>query len=207
MIHQFAQDTGGVSADRFNSTLKSFRSDIEQRNSPIQIHNPESADLKLARSLANEQINVSGAEIKVYIRTNNADYDEVWDEDPDPTYWNPEFMKAYFKPQPIEVELAKWGADTKNKTEVVFSHLQVFDQFGERMLRAGDVIQLPYNAAAISPKNFRIINATPSGNFRYHWLYLTCTVETLAADITIRPEEDMPSEERMKTNGRYVEGL
>lgn len=207
MIHQFAQDTGGVSADRFNSTLKSFRSDVEQRNSPIQIYNPENADLKLARSLANEQINISGAEIKVYIRTNNADYDEVWDEDPDPTYWNPEFMKAYFKPQPIEVELAKWGADTKNKTEVVFSHLQVFDQFGERMLRAGDVVQLPYNAAAISPKNFRIINATPSGNFRYHWLYLTCTVETLAADITIRPEEDMPSEERMKTNGRYVEGL
>ena len=207
MIHQFAQDTGGVSADRFNSTLKSFRSDVEQRNSPIQIYNPESADLRLARSLANEQINVSGAEIKVYIRTDNADYDEVWDEDPDPTYWNPEFMKAYFKPQPIEVELAKWGADTKNKTEVVFSHLQVFGQFGERMLRAGDVVQLPYNAAAISPKNFRIINATPSGNFRYHWLYLTCTVETLTADITIRPEEDMPSEERMKTNGRYVEGL
>ena len=196
-----------MSADKFNSILKSFRSDVEQRHSPIQIHNPESADLKLVRLLANEQINVSGAEIKVYIRTDNADYDEVWDEDPDPTYWNPEFMKAYFKPQPIEVELAKWGVDTKNKTEVVFSHFQVFDQFGERMLRAGDVVQLPYNAAAISPKNFRIINATPSGNFRYHWLYLTCTVETLAADITVRPEEDMPSEERIKTNGRYVEGL
>jgi hypothetical protein len=207
MIHQFAQDTGGLSADRFNSILKSFRSDVEQRHSPIQIHNPESADLKLARLLANEQINISGAEIKVYIRTDNADYDEVWDEDPDPTYWNPEFMKAFFKPQPIEVELAKWGADTKNKTEVVFSHFQIFDQFGERMLRAGDVVQLPYNAAAISPKNFRIINVTPSGNFRYHWLYLTCTVETLAADITVRPEEDMPSEERIKTNGRYVEGL
>ena len=207
MIHQFAQDTGGLSADRFNSILKSFRSDVEQGHSPIQIHNPESADLKLARLLANEQINISGAEIKVYIRTDNADYDEVWDEDPDPTYWNPEFMKAFFKPQPIEVELAKWGADTKNKTEVVFSHFQVFNQFGERMLRAGDVVQLPYNAAAISPKNFRIINVTPSGNFRYHWLYLTCTVETLAADITVRPEEDMPSEERIKTNGRYVEGL
>jgi hypothetical protein len=207
MIHQFAQDTGGVSADRFSSILKSFRSDVERRNSPIQIHNPENADLKLARLLADEQINISGAEIKVYIRTDNADYDEVWDEDADPTYWNPEFMKAYFKPQPIEVELAKWGADTKNKTEAIFSHVQVYNQFGERMLRTGDVLQLPYNAAAISPKNFRIINATPSGNFRYHWLYLTCTVETLTADITIRPEEDMPSEERMKTNGRYVEGL
>lgn len=207
MIHRFSQDTGEIDADKFNTILISHRSEIERRHTPVQIHDPESADLKLARLLANEQINVAGAEIKVFIRTDNADYDTVWDEDPDPTYWNPSYIKAYFKPMPLEAELQKWGVDTKNRSEVTFSHHQLNEQFGNRMLRVGDVVQLPYNAAAIAPKNFRITNATPSGNFRYHWLYLTCSVETLTADITVRPEQDMPEDERMRTSGKYFESL
>jgi hypothetical protein len=65
------------------------------------------------------------------------------------------------------------------------------------MLRAGDVIQVPYNAATplLSPKNFRITNVTPSGNFRYNWLYLTCQAEVLTADVTVRPPDEAPMQE------------
>lgn len=205
--YRFGVNTGQVSPDTFDTILESYRSESEQRNTLIAIHDVESRDVRLARSLAEEMVNVVGAEVKVYVRTDNADFDVVWDEDPDPTYWNPIYTKAFFKPQPIETELTKWGADTVNKTEVVFSHFQLHQMLGDRMLRAGDVIQLPYNAAAISPKNYRVLNATPSGNFRYTWLYFTCQVETLTADITVRPEEDMPEEEHIRTNGQYRESL
>jgi hypothetical protein len=208
-IHRFAVDTGQVSPAQFDTILTSYRSDTEQRHTPLALHDPESADVKLARLKAREMINVSGAEVTVYMRTENADFDSVWDEDPDPTYWNPIQIKGFFKPQPLEAELKQWGAEVVNKTEIVFDHFQIHQLVGDRMLRTGDVIQLPYNAAtsAINPKNFRVLNATPSGNFRYTWLYLTCQLETLTADITVRPEEDMPIEEPIRTNGQYRESL
>lgn len=209
MIHRFSYDTGvpnQPSSEQFAAAAPSFRSDVEQLNPMLQIHDNESVDLLTARRLADEVINVSGAAVKVFVRTDNADVDPVWDADPDPTYWSPFPIKAFFKPQPLEVELKKWGLDTKNTSDVTFSHRQIYDRLGERMLRAGDVIQLPYNSAVIKPKNFRVTNATPAGNFRYHWLYLTCQVETLTADVTVRPEEDMPVETPDKPEARYVEG-
>lgn len=206
-IHRFAVNTGEISPDRFNTVWESYRSDTEQRHTPVALHDEGSADVRLARQMADEMVYVSGAEIKVYTRTDNADYDDVWDEDADPTYWAPVPMKAFFKPEPLQAELQAWGVDTPNKTEVVFSHRQVIEQFGERTLRAGDVLQLPYNAANHSPKNYRILNVTPTGNFRYIWLYLTCQVETLTADITVRVEEDMPEEEQVRSGGVYRESL
>lgn len=211
-IYRFGFNTDEVpEGDLFDLSHSDLRSDVEQRHTPLALHDPDSNDLKLARARANEIINVSGAEVKVYTRTENADYDDVWDSDPDPTYWNSFPMKAFFKPQPLETELKKWGADTPNKTEVVFSHQQLYQLLGERMLRAGDVIQLPYNAAtrALAPKNYRITNATPSGNFRYNWLYFTCQVEVLTADITVRPPDDSPMavEEPMKAGGVYRESV
>ena len=206
MIYKFGISEG-IDDEVFDSILSSFRSDIEQRHTPIALHDPDSADVRLARQLADEMINVSGAELKIYTRTNNADFDQVWDEDPDPTYWSEILIKGYFKPKPLEVELKRWGADTTNKTEVVFSHRQLFNLLGERMLRIGDVIQLPYNAASVNPKNYRILNASPTGNFRYIWLYFTCQVEILTADITVRPEMDMPEEEHIQTGGKYRESL
>mgnify|MGYP003645841497 CR=1 FL=1 len=208
-IHNFAVDTGQISPAKFDTILTSFRSDVEQRHTPVALHDPESADVRMARSQAREIINVSGAEVTVYMRTDNADFDSVWDEDADPTYWNPVKIKGYFKPQPLEAELKQWGAEVVNKTEIVFDHFSIHQLTGERMLRAGDVIQLPYNAAttALNPKNYRILNVTPSGNFRYNWLYLTCQLETLTADITVRPEEDMPIGEVTKTGGQYRESL
>lgn len=207
-IHRFGIATGHETSGRFDAVWESFRSDAEQRHTAIALHDDESADIKQARRMADEIIFVSGAEVVVYTRTENADYDHVWDEDADPTYWNPVPMKALFKPQPMQTELAKWGADTINKTEVVFSHRQIFSQFGERMLRAGDVIQLPYNAVQ-GPRNYRVINASPTGNFRYTWLYLTCQVETLTADITVRVNDDdmTLSDEQMRSGGGYRESL
>ncbi len=213
MIHRFGYTADHVAeGDLFTPVHPDFRSEVEQRHTPIALHDPESNDLKLARKMADEMINISGAEVKVYIRTNNADYDHVWESDPDPTYWNCVPMKAFFKPQPLEAELKKWGSEIVNKAEVVFSHRQIYQEFGERMLRTGDVIQLPHNAAtvALAPKNFRVINASPTGNFRYNWLYVTCMVEVLTADMTVRPpdEDPMPQgDEDMKSGGAYRESL
>ncbi len=186
-------------------TADTYMTDPQQRHTPVAIHHDESPDLKLARKLAREMINVSGAELKLYIRTDNADYDSVWDVDPDPTYWNCIFIKGFFKPQPIEALLSEWGVDTVNKTEVAFTYHDIFEQLGDRMLRVGDVIQLPYNSINIRPKNYRILNVTPSGNFRYNWLYLTCQVETLTADVSVRVEDDIQMDVPEQTGGVYRE--
>lgn len=204
-IYNFGVDTG--SGPDFHSKHESFRSDSEQRNTPVAIHDYESADIKLARLEADEMINVSGAEIKVFARTDNEDHDKTWDEDPDPTYWASEPMKAFFKPEPLEAELQQWGIDTPNKTEVIFSFKQLYDKFGERMLRTGDVLQLPYNSTSTGPKNYRILNATPSGNFRYIWLYYKCQVETLTADITVRVEDDITPNVELNSGGVYRESI
>ena len=124
-IHNFAVDTGQTSPDRFDSILTSYRSDVEQRHTPLALHDTESADVRMARSQAREMINISGAEVTVFMRTDNADFDSVWDEDPDPTYWNPIKIKGFFKPQPLEAELKQWGAEVVNKTEIVFDHLEI----------------------------------------------------------------------------------
>ncbi len=206
MIHRFGF-AQGIGDEAFDAVHESFRSDVDERHTPLALHDQESIDIKLARQLADEMISISGAEVKVYIRTDNNDYDHVWDEDPDPTYWTPVTLKGFFKPQQIEVELQRWGADTINKTEIIFSHRQLYNLLGERMLRIGDVIQLPFNAVPISPKNYRVLNGTPSGNFRYIWLYFTCQLELLTADITVRPEADMPVDEQDMSGGRYRESL
>lgn len=78
------------------------------------------------------------------------------------------------------------------------------------MLRAGDVIRAPYNSAQtdLAPRYFRVTNATPSGNFRYNWLYLTCKLESITADITVRPVKDVMGDiEIIKTNGAHRESL
>lgn len=200
-IHRFGQSEQ-VGPDRFDSVLKSFRSDVEQLHPPVQLHDEESPDLKYARLLADEVVNVSGANVKIYFRTNNH-YDKVFDEDADPTYYGPILLKAFFKPQPLEMELEKFGSQIDNKAEIVFSHRHIHERFGDRMLRPGDVIDTPYNAAAHSPKYYKIENAQPTGNYRYHWLYLTCQVVTLDADISIRPLDDLPPSESDIDGGEF----
>jgi hypothetical protein len=192
------------------SAAVDFRNDSEQRNSLLSLFANEAPDLKLARKLVDESINISGAEVIVYLRTDNADFNDLWEEDADPTYWNPFRIKAYFKPAPIDIELKKSGVDIENKMEISFSHRQIYIVCRERMLRPGDVVRVPYNGAQkeITPKYFRITNSTPSGNFRYNWLYLQCKAESLSADITVRPQRDIIAEdEAIKTNGVFRESL
>ena len=111
-------------------------------------------------------------------------------------------------PAQREALFLKWGVDLENnRTEVFFRHRQLYELFNDRMLRTGDVLHLPYNAASVNPDYYRIVNATPSGNFRYIWLYFTCQVEVLTADITVRPREDMPVEEHIRSGGAYLESL
>lgn len=204
MLHRFGFGEG-LGDEAFDSVHETYRSDVEQRHSPLAIHDPNSSDIKMVRRLADELINISGAEVKLFVRTDNGDFDAVWDEDPDPTYWTPLLVKGFFKPQPIEIELKKWGLDTANKIDITFSHRQIYDLVGERMIRAGDVIQVPFNSTPIKLKNYRVINATPSGNFRYVWLYYACNMELLTADVTVRPEQDMPEDPEVDSGGGYKE--
>ncbi len=192
----------------FMSVAADFRSDSEQFNSPLSLFANEAPDLKMARKLVDESININGAVVNIYLRTDNADYNDVWDEDADPTYWNPFKIKGFFKPSALDLELKKSGVDIENKMEISFSHRQIYIACRERMLRVGDVVKVPFNGAQkdIAPKFYRVVNASPSGNFRYNWLYITCKLESLTGDITVRPIKDVISDEDvLKTNGAYRE--
>ncbi len=196
-IYPIGETIGEISPVVYDAMMTSFQGDVEKEASSLSVYNPSNPEIETARALANEMVNISGAEVKVYIRTDNADFDAVWDEDPDPTYWNMVLMKAYFKPDVIQSELKEWGIDTLNKTDVIFSHHQLYEKFGSRMLRPGDVLVLPYNATNknLSPTTYRIVNSTPSGNFKYTWLYFTCSVESITQDITVKPTQDVQQDD------------
>jgi len=190
-LYEFGSREELPGPNHFLQQSQDFRSDEQKENGPLSIYQPDSPEVLTARTQADETINTSGAQVKIYPRTDNADFDLVWEEDPDPTYLNHYRMKAFFKPANLKIELKKWGIQTEAPTEIVFSHRMLYEVFGERMLRAGDVIYLPYNAAAINPTHYRVTNGAPSGNFRYVWLYFTCQAVVLKADSTIRPQDDL----------------
>ncbi len=204
-VHEFG--SGNFSGADFTSAFQGFKSDAQQESSPLSLYNNESKDIQLVRTKAEEQMNIVGAEALIYTRTDNADFDSVWDEDADPTYNSPKGLKAFWKFEQIQTELVKWGVDTKIKLEITFTHMSIYSEFMERMLRPGDVIQIPYGSVPITPKNIRVLNATPTGNYRYAWIYFTCQVEQLTADITVRVEDDMPEEDQLRGGGVYRESL
>ncbi len=204
-IYDFGMKIDEPSDAHFLNVTPDFRSDEQQLNSDFSLFDQDAPEIATARAHADEMINTSGAMIRVYPRTDNADYDRVWDEDPDPTYLNHINIKAFFKPQVLQHELKKWGFDTNNATEVVFSHRQLFKELGNRMLRTGDVLYLPYNAASINPTHYRITSAAPTGQFRYNWLYYTCNVVILKADSTIRPVDDMQMRKDIEPGGAFKE--
>ena len=196
-IHNF-QSTGQefISIDK----IPDHRSEDEKTNSPLAIYNHDSPDIAYAERLAEELINLSGAWVTLFLRTDNlGSADEIWDEDPDPTYKNGMKLKGYFVPEPPNVELTKWGVDVPNKTAVIFSRAILFKALERRMVRPGDIIEVPHNT--LSPiqnstphesrntmKRYRVLNAADSGNFRYRWLYYKCSVELLTGDVTIDVE-------------------
>ena len=146
MIYSFGSDSEYTN---YTETVESNRSDVSQNSSMLSLWNPDAPSIKLARAKAEEIISISGAEMRIFTRTDNADYDAVWDEDPDPTYWKPFNIKGVFKPKPIEIELKAWGADSVNRLEVTFSHMQIYNTLGGRMLRTGDVIQVQIGRAHV----------------------------------------------------------
>jgi len=184
MIHRFSKG-GDATRVAAGQQRIGHRTDMQRTNPLIQLHDSESLDHTLAADIADEIVNISGAEVIVYIRTDSESYDEVYEEDPDPTYKSGIRMKAYFAPQPIAAQLTPWGIDVENQTTVVFGKERVYAEFGDRMIRIGDIIELPYNASGIRPDRFRVLNAFDSGNFRYNWLYWSCQVENITNDITI----------------------
>ncbi len=186
MIHRFGMLTNDVVpiSDGLDN-----RDEAQRANPLYQVDDKEAPDISTAYKIAEEMINVNGAHVVMHARTDNEDVDEVFDEDPDPTYWNPIPMRAFFTPQPLERELTKWGADAAdNKTEVVFLRSHIFKEFGSRLLRAGDLIEIPYNSVSKArPKYYQVDTAQETGMYRYQWLYVTCKVTLLTGDTDIRP--------------------
>lgn len=206
MIHSFGHVLGQDIPGGQQQRHPDFRSDVEINSSQLSVQNYDNADIAMARTTADQIINTSGAVVEIFIRTDNEDHDRVWDEDADPTYWPRAQLKAFFKPQPIELQLKGWGLEIENPLELVFSHQQVLDQFGERMLRAGDMIRVPYNLVthALNPTLYKVENGTPSGNYRYVWLYFTCKLESANVDQAVMPEPD-PQASAQPSDGPFYE--
>jgi len=187
MIHRFGQSEGVVPI-----SAHSNRTDVEIENPLYQVQDIESLDVASARRVAREAVNVDGALVRIYARTDNDDVDVVWDEDPDPTYMAPVPLKGFFVPQPLEAELTQWGVEfSNNRAEVAFVLEEMFGAFGDRLLRPGDLLEVPYNSISrVKPKYYKIENAQETGNYRYTWLYLTCQAMLLQGDVNIRPATD-----------------
>lgn len=177
--------------------LPDNRSDDQRYFSPLSTYNHDSADIAYAERLAEEMVNISGSWVKIYLRTNNmGSADDVWEEDADPTYFAPKLMKGFFAPEPANIELTKWGIDSPNKTTIIFSRSALYKENGDRLIRPGDIVEIPHNTmtqiadqSLYSNKDtfdkYRVINAADSGNFKYRWLYWNCVTELITGDITI----------------------
>lgn len=183
MIHRFSDDAK-VHKMAAGQSQPSYRSDVEQQDPILKVHDPQSNDIVFAQRVAKEIIHMSGADIFVFPRTHNA-HDQVWEEDADPTYHNRKPFKAYFAPQPMQNQLTPWGIDIENKTTVVFCREEVFAVFGDRMIGEDDIIELPYNSANKKLDRYRVLNAFDSGQYRYMWLYFSCLVENITDDVAI----------------------
>lgn len=178
-----------------------FRSDEEKLDTPLSIYNHDSEDLAWAERAASELMNIAGAWITVYKRKRNAgNKDDVWEEDPDPTYKNGVKIKGRFVPQPAETMLSRWGADVKNLVTIHFSRANVIKLFGTEMIAEGDVLIVPHNTLSVTQTvdtregignridRYRVIKSSDVGNFKYRWLYWAVIVQNLTGDITIEPE-------------------
>ncbi len=159
--------------------------------SQLKMQNSQSADMVTANNYVNEIINLSGAGVVVYLRTNNGSYDDVWDEDPAPVYYPGINMKGFFVPKPVETSSTKWGIDAENSVDVIFSKVQVMSALSlygsNRMIRPGDVIEIPYGGALIKPLKYLVTNARDAGMYKFQWFYWACMCKSLHDDIAITP--------------------
>lgn len=170
-------------------------------NELIAIFDPNSPEIANMEREAYNYIQYAGAPTCVYLRTNDlGQVDDVWEEDSDPIYYPPVDVKGQFVPEKMSMALNKYGIESKSQFEVHYSRAQLLAIFGKRLIRGGDVIQIPHNTLVQTQNTefldgklgladkFRVISAQDSGNFNYRWLYWTCVVELLTGNFTVRPE-------------------
>lgn len=197
-IHNFDDKQKYTSLDQATD----FRSLEEQTNNLSAIYDHENPDIANMEREALTIVNDAGAWLKIYHRTNDlGQVDEVWEEDANPLYLQPVPVKGMFTPDSVATALNKYGVETKVKFDVHFSRANLLYMFGDRLIRQGDVIEVPHNTLIqtqstefIGGKNslidkFLVNEAKDTGNFNYRWLYWTCTVSNITADITVRPKD------------------
>lgn len=185
--------------------LPDLRSDIEREASPIQVFDHLNPDISLAERRAKESMDVGGAWVKVYLKmiTKRPDNiameglqtaEEIWNEDPTPIYSNAISMKGYFKPDAQKFELTKFGIDSAMKISITFlrSDLLKNNMIGDRLIKPGDQIEIPYND--INEKNFpmrvTVVDASNVGNYRYRWIYWKVVCEISKNDEMNRIKHD-----------------
>jgi hypothetical protein len=177
--------------------IPDFRSDEEKLNSPLSLYNHQSNDIAYAERTAEELINLSGAWITVFKRRRASNRDDVWEEDPDPTYKNGIKIKGMFAPEPAEITLSRFGVDVENNVTIHFSRSNVMKLFNKAMIAEGDVLLVPHNTMTVvqnidlrdGPGNrvekFRVLKSSDTGNFKYRWLYWTVVAQNITGDETI----------------------
>jgi hypothetical protein len=172
-------------------------------NNKLAIFNPDCPEIGNMEKQAYEYIQLSGAESLVYLRVNDLGVqDEVWEEESKVLYDMPVMVKGQFVPDPLRTSLKKWGVDTDAKFKINYSRAELITRFGVRLIRSGDVIEIPHGSL-IQTQNteyidgligradkFRVVNAYDAGNYNYStWLYWVCVIELLSGDISIRPQD------------------
>jgi hypothetical protein len=200
MIYEFGMRNDAQPVNFHLKSAQDNRPENDIINSSAALYNDDSPELLTVRAQVDETINISGAWVTVYPRTDGF-HDIVWEESPDPSYQNSIRMKAFFKPSPIKIDLKKWGIDAQADLEIIFSNRQLFEKLGERMLRNGDIIKIPYNSSSINPTHYKVLNAAPTMNYRYSWLYFTCQATILKADKTVRVEDDIQERPYVQPGG------
>jgi hypothetical protein len=168
-------------------SIPDFRPESSQLNPQQSVYDPNNPDMAQAEAYALENIRISGAWVTVIPRSEDNKFDKTWNEDSDPTYYTGYDFKAFFAPPAPEIMLTKFGIDGANKFDITFSRSEVYGVFGERMLRNGDVVIIPHNSLVLKATRFKVLHAQDTGNYRYRWMYLTCTVENMNKDESLIP--------------------
>jgi len=162
--------------------------DATPLNPQQAVYNPNNPDMAQAEKLALENTRISGAWVTVIPRTEDNKFNKTWNEDPDPTYYTGYDFKAFFVPPAPEVTLTKFGIDAPTKFDITFSRAEIMLVMGDRLFRSGDVMIIPHNSLVINATRFRVLHCSDSGNYKYRWLYLTCTVENMNKDESLAPK-------------------
>jgi hypothetical protein len=187
MIYSFGAASREIEASR---EIVDRRSEFDKDNSGYKVYNTSSPDVSTVYKIAREAVVSSGAPVMVHARTDNNDVTKH-DEDPDPTYVAPEQFYGVYQPSPLELQLKRQGVDITNKVEITFFRDDIFQRYGQRLLRSGDLLEISFNSMGmIKPKYYKVDNAQEIGNYRYMWLYLKCHATLISGDVNIKPDFD-----------------